>query len=61
MIAPPRFQALNNVLRATGRMREPGLINLVSFYAVGLPLAYYVTFVRSDLQLGLFGLCALMC
>lgn len=31
--------SLNGILRATGRMRTPGLINLLSFYVVGLPMA----------------------
>ena len=50
--------SLNTILRATGRMRVPGLINLLSFYVVGLPLSYYLTFMRSELELGLRGLCA---
>eukprot|EP01051_Picozoa_sp_SAG22_P014107 SAG22_NODE_1667_length_3851_cov_1.673774_4_plen_245_part_00 len=48
--------SLNGILRATGRMLAPGLANFGSFYALGLPLAYYLSFVRPEWELGLFGL-----
>jgi Na+-driven multidrug efflux pump len=43
---------LNQVLRAAGRVRVPGIINVVSFYAIGLPAGAYLAFGMPELGLG---------